>query len=92
MIVKIFNSREHFANELLAQTTWFSYSWAALLFDYLDDFWSDINFDPIAFRCEFVEYNSLEEYNKDYGTEYDDLNDIEQLIWGTEECFLVYNS
>ena len=66
-------SKGRFASDM--QKHGFSYEGACALFDYLEDF-SDyverpVEFDPIAFRCEFTEYSSREEAEKDFGGEVD---------------------
>ena len=38
----------------------FSYEWAAALFHALDDMGEDIEFDPVALRCEYSEMNEQE--------------------------------
>ena len=53
----------------------FSYEGAGALFDYLTSLERDrdtqLDFDPIAFRCEYEEYDSLEKLNEDYDDDYD---------------------
>jgi uncharacterized protein Smg (DUF494 family) len=44
----------------------FSYEGATALFEYYEDFEEDIPFDPIAIRCDFDEYESLEDIKKSY--------------------------
>lgn len=53
----------------------FSHEGAGALFDYLTslerDLDTQLDFDPIAFRCEYEEYDSLEKLNEDYDDDYD---------------------
>jgi hypothetical protein len=48
----------------------FSYEGAKALFEYFEQYEQDIGeemeFDPIAIRCEFDEYESLEDVKKSY--------------------------
>ena len=57
----------------------FSYEGANTLFDYLEDYEEDcgeeIEYDPTAFRCEFSEYENLEEVKKNY----DDIKNLDTL-------------
>tara|TARA_R100001086_G_scaffold241115_1_gene167803 strand:- start:632 stop:925 length:294 start_codon:yes stop_codon:yes gene_type:complete len=57
----------------------FSYKGSKALFEYLIDLEEDcsqeLEFDPIAFRCDFNEYETLEECLD----QYDDLNSLEEL-------------
>ena len=64
----------------------FSYEGSEALFEYLNDLENDcgipINYDPIAFRCEYNEYDNLKEVQDDYeGIEtIDDLRDKTTVI------------
>tara|TARA_R110002073_G_scaffold331001_1_gene515348 strand:- start:47 stop:331 length:285 start_codon:yes stop_codon:yes gene_type:complete len=64
----------------------FSYKGSKALFNYLEQLEEDcdikIEFDPIAFRCEYDEYESLEELNKEYNEDYDmqSLSENTQVI------------
>jgi len=58
----------------------FSYWGRIALFEYLEELEEDlgeqIEFDPIAICCEFTEYESLEELNKEYDKEFKDLDEV----------------
>ena len=65
----------------------FSYEGATALFDYLteleEDTGSEFDFDPIAFSCDWTEYDSLEEALNDCSDDYktiDDLRDETKVI------------
>tara|TARA_R100001463_G_scaffold61723_1_gene114557 strand:- start:115 stop:417 length:303 start_codon:yes stop_codon:yes gene_type:complete len=66
----------------------FSYEGTKALFDYLEDLEDSIGekieFDPIAFCCEYSEYNNIEECLKEYDNleikTIDDLRDHTQVI------------
>ena len=64
----------------------FSYKGSKALFDYLEQLEEDCNikieFDPIAFKGEYDEYESLEELNKEYNEDYDmqSLSENTQVI------------
>jgi hypothetical protein len=66
----------------------FSYEGTKALFDYLQDLEDSIGekieFDPIAFCCEYSEYNNIEECLKEYDNleikTIDDLRDHTQVI------------
>ena len=55
------------------------------LFDYLEQFEEEtgheIELDVIAICCEFTEYENIEEYNSNYDTEYESMEDIEEIIY-----------
>ena len=60
---------------------WFSYEGLKALFEYLEEYEDDtgeeVELDVIALCCEYMEYDSLKEYNEDYGTEYGEIDDIQ---------------
>jgi len=65
----------------------FSYEGLEALYNYLEeyseDLGEDIEMDVVAFSCEFAEYNSIEEFQEDYGSEdygreYETIEDIEE--------------
>jgi hypothetical protein len=58
----------------------FSYSGAVELYHYLTDFGSisePIEFDPIALRCDFTDYESIYELMRDY-SEISSFRELEQ--------------
>ena len=66
------------------------------LYQYLEEFASDTGeeytLDVIAICCEFSEYESLKEFQKDYGDEYESLEDIENVttvIRVDDETFII---
>lgn len=63
----------------------FTYEGKRVLFDYLEELESDldveIELDPVALCCEYVEYTSFTEFQKDYPSiDKDDLGDNTQVI------------
>jgi len=59
----------------------FSYEGLIALYDYFEqleeDIGNPIELDVIAICCEYSEYESLEEFQKDYGEDYESIEDIE---------------
>ena len=57
----------------------FSYDALGAMFDYFDEFEHepDIELDVIAICCEYSEYDSLTDYNKQYNTEYKSMDELE---------------
>ena len=55
----------------------FSYAARNLIYDYLDEFES-YELDVIGICCEFAEYENLEEFQTDYGEEYNSMEIIEE--------------
>ena len=53
------------------------------LYDYLEQYEEDtgkqIELDVIAICCEYAEYESLEEFQEDYGDDYQSIDEIEQV-------------
>jgi len=51
------------------------------LFEYLEEaYGDDYELDVIGICCSFDEYENLEEYNEAYGTEYEEVYEIEALV------------
>ena len=74
----------------------FSYDGLKALFEYLEEFedgtGEEVELDVIALCCEYAEYDSLNEYNDDYGTEYDEIDLIQDdtmLIKIDDERFII---
>jgi hypothetical protein len=67
-----------FIDEMSKDVHGFSYQGARALYNYFLDFEDDtyeMDFDPIAIRCEWSEYDSLDEIKEDY----EDIETIEDL-------------
>jgi hypothetical protein len=58
----------------------FSYDALGAMFDYFDDFGSDVDveLDVIAICCEFSEYRTLADYNEQHGEAYASLDELQQ--------------
>jgi hypothetical protein len=59
----------------------FSYDGLFALFDYLEELeestGEEMEFDMIAICCDFTEYDNLNDYNEQNGTEYASLEDLQ---------------
>jgi len=73
----------------------FGYAALRALFDYLEDMESDtgeeIELDVIALCCDYSVY-TLDEFQRDYGSEYETVEDIESettVIPVSDDCFIV---
>ena len=74
----------------------FSYDGLSNLYDWLEDFsdstGEEHSLDVIALCCEFTEYEDIEDFQADYGDEYETLEDIENatsVIPNGDESFIV---
>ena len=71
----------------------FSYDGLVALFDYLEDYERDcgveIDFDPIALRCEFTEYNDIKGAYENYLPEDEELTELEMLEYLQENTQLI---
>jgi hypothetical protein len=74
----------------------FSYDGLKALFEYLEELENDIgeeiNLDVIALCCEYAEYDSLKEFQADYGEEYESIeviSDETTLITINDESFII---
>jgi hypothetical protein len=68
------------------------------LFDYLEDYeestGEELELDVIALCCEFSEFENLEEFQENYGADYETMEDIENettVIRIDSESFIVQN-
>ena len=59
----------------------FSYEGLRALFDYLEEYEEEtgeqIELDVIALCCDYTEYRNLEEFQNEYGEEYQSIEDIQ---------------
>ena len=77
----------------------FSYKGLSALYDWIIDISEQadikaIKLDVIAICCEYSEYESLEEFNKDYGRDYKNIEQIDNvttLIPIDSERFIIAN-
>jgi len=70
----------------------FSYEGLQALYLYLEEYEEDVELDVIALCCKYAEYDSLKEFQADYGNEYDDIDEIEnhtQVIPVGSESFII---
>lgn len=73
----------------------FSYEGCGALFQYLDSLSDDlgepIEFDCIALCCEYAEYKDIAEFNKDYDTKHESMDDIDEtsVIPIDDESFII---
>lgn len=55
----------------------FSRAGREALFDYLDEMDENYELDVIAICCEFSEYENMAEFQANYGTNYETIEDVE---------------
>ena len=79
----------------------FSYKGSEVLYNYLNDIEDDcgmvVNYDPVAFRCEYNEYESFKEFKEEYSSfckshnikKIDDISDHTQLIKIDNDSFII---
>ena len=58
----------------------FSYDGLKALFEYLEEYEDDtgeeLELDVIALCCDYTEYDSLKDFNDDYGTKYSEIEQV----------------
>jgi len=76
----------------------FSYKGLNALYDYIEEYYQEADkpyeLDVIELCCDFTEYDSLEELNKDYNREYENIDDIVDdtvVIRGDNTSFIIQN-
>ena len=62
----------------------FSYEARNLIYDYLDEL-ENYELDVIGICCEFAEYENLEEFQNDYGEEYNSINGNPKYRFHTDD-------
>jgi hypothetical protein len=74
----------------------FSYAGLGALFDYLEEYedstGEELELDVIALCCEYSEYESLEEFQNAYSSDYESIEDIEQattVIHVDDDSFII---
>ena len=74
----------------------FSYNGLKALFEYLEEYeegtGEEVKLDVIALCCEYAEYETLKEFQADYGEKYESIEDISNettLITINDESFIV---
>jgi len=74
----------------------FSSCGLSALFEYFemleDSIGEPIELDVIALCCEYAEYDSLAEFQEDYGSEYESIDDIEretEVIRIDDDSFII---
>ena len=74
----------------------FSYEGLQALYLYLEEYEEDtgeeIELDVVALCCDYAEYDSLNEYNSDYGTKYSEIDAIQDdttLIKIDDNSFII---
>ena len=74
----------------------FSYDGLKALFEYLEEYEDDtgeeLELDVIALCCDYTEYDSLKDFNDDYGTKYSEIEQVEdktQVIQIDDNSFII---
>jgi len=74
----------------------FSYAGLSALFDYLEEYedatGDELELDVIAICRGFTEYENIGEFQADYGTEYETIEDIEEqtpVIMVNNQSFII---
>jgi len=82
-------SQNEFINDMTREGYGFTYDGAKLLFDYLEQYEeeceTDIEYDPIAFRCEYSEYCTWDYINDYYDIAEDFIGWLLDREYITEE-------
>lgn len=74
----------------------FTYNGLEAIYDYLENLeeetGEEMELDVVALRCDYSEYGDLAAFQKDYGTEYETIEDIEDrttVIRIDNESFII---
>ena len=76
----------------------FSYSGLETLFENLQEYeeatGEEMELDVIAICCDFTEYENIQEFQKEYGVEYQTIEDVGEktlVLYIDEESFIIQN-
>ena len=74
----------------------FTYNGLRALYDYLEQYEDDtgeqMELDVIALCCEYNEYHNIQDFQEDYGDDYESIEDIEQetqVIMIDDDSFII---
>ena len=74
----------------------FSYDGLKALFEYLEEYedstGEEVELDVIALCCDYTEYESLKDFNDDYGTKYSEIEQVgddTQVIPIDDKSFII---
>lgn len=70
----------------------FSYDGLTALYEWFQDYTGEpIQFDMVGICCDFTEYESIDEFNRDYGENFKTIDDIEEttVIKIDDERFII---
>ena len=89
-------SKTDFIDQFNIRSENFSREGLEALYGYFEELSEDqnIEFDVIAICCDFTEYENLEEFNRDYGKNFSDVEEIfdfTQVIMIDNEKFIIQN-
>jgi len=89
-------SKTDFIDQFNIRSKSFSREGLEALYGYFEELSEDqnIQFDVIAICCDFTEYENLEEFNRDYGKNFSDVEEIfdfTQVIMIDNEKFIIQN-
>jgi hypothetical protein len=89
-------SKTDFIDQFNIRSENFSREGLEALYGYFEELSEDhnIEFDVIAICCDFTEYDSLAEFNRDYGKNFSDVEEIfnlTQVIMIDNEKFIIQN-
>ena len=74
------------AFDIMGRGDQFSYHGLQALYEWLEDVYCEdgddgphgIELDVIALCCDFTQYKSIEEYNRDYETDYETIEELDE--------------
>ena len=91
-MIKIINEYD-FVNEFEAiRPNQFTREGLLALFEYLAEYDEDTEMDVVALCCSFTEYDNLEEFQGDYGDEYETIQQIAEqtaVIQINDDSFII---
>tara|TARA_R100000988_G_scaffold52062_2_gene25517 strand:- start:2542 stop:2826 length:285 start_codon:yes stop_codon:yes gene_type:complete len=74
--------QQNFLEQVRQHSRWkqFSYEGWQLIYDWETELNSKVEYDPVAFCCEYAEYDSLDKLKDDYN-DIESKDDLESKTW-----------
>tara|TARA_Y100000004_G_scaffold139403_1_gene158235 strand:- start:197 stop:493 length:297 start_codon:yes stop_codon:yes gene_type:complete len=81
-IMKITLNKQNFLEQVRQHSRWktFSYEGWVQIYEWENEMNSDVEYDPVAFCCEYAEYESFKKLKEDYSN-IKTFDDLEGKTW-----------
>jgi hypothetical protein len=80
--MKLTLNKQNFLEQVRQHSRWKSFSYEAWvqIYEWENEMNSDVEYDPVAFCCEYAEYESFKKLKEDYNS-IETFDDLEGKTW-----------